>query len=350
MTASETLKNYPDQIQGVPTNIITGFLGAGKTSAILQLLKTKPEQERWAILVNEFGEIGIDGALIGGQHSEEDGVFIREVPGGCMCCTAGLPMQVALTQLLRRARPDRLLIEPTGLGHPEEVLHTLASDQFKQVLTIQNTITLVDARQVSDRRYAEHQTFQQQIAIADVVVGNKQDLYTKDDKAALKHYLEQHAVNSYECVFTEYGQLDLSLLGSTRLSMRANQNGFVSPVVEEPEPEIPDSGFIKALNKGQGFNSIGWRFAANQVFDRTKLFAFLSGIEAQRLKAAFITDQGYFAYNLARHTLTEVALNACEESRIEIINEHIDHAWEADLFDCILPPAQTQITAVLSNR
>ena len=89
-----------DPISAVPTNIITGFLGAGKTSTILHLLKTKPEQERWAVLVNEFGEIGIDGSLLESQHSEQHGVYIREVPGGCMCCTAGLPMQVALAQLL----------------------------------------------------------------------------------------------------------------------------------------------------------------------------------------------------------------------------------------------------------
>ncbi len=103
-------------LEHIPTNILTGFLGVGKTTAILHLLQHKPESERWAVLVNEFGEVGIDGALIAGNYSEEQGVFIREVPGGCMCCAAGLPMQMALNMLLARARPDRLLIEPTGLS------------------------------------------------------------------------------------------------------------------------------------------------------------------------------------------------------------------------------------------
>ena len=75
-------------ILAVPTNIITGFLGAGKTSAILNLLKSKPAGERWAILLNEFGEIGVDGSIVQGQSHEDDGVYIREVPGGCMCCTS----------------------------------------------------------------------------------------------------------------------------------------------------------------------------------------------------------------------------------------------------------------------
>mgnify|MGYP000568703588 CR=1 FL=1 len=73
--------NDSKPIEAIPTNIITGFLGVGKTSAILHLLKFKPANERWAVLVNEFGEIGVDGSLFEGQHNQERGVFIREVPG-----------------------------------------------------------------------------------------------------------------------------------------------------------------------------------------------------------------------------------------------------------------------------
>ena len=89
-------------IQSVPTNVITGFLGVGKTTAILHLLANKPADERWAVLVNEFGEIGVDGALM---EQQDEGVFISEVPGGCMCCTSGLPMQIALNMLLTRSNP-----------------------------------------------------------------------------------------------------------------------------------------------------------------------------------------------------------------------------------------------------
>jgi len=141
------IKSRPYQATSLPV-----LWGVGKTSTILQLLKTKPAQERWAVLVNEFGEIGIDGSVFESQHSEQHGVYIREVPGGCMCCTAGVPMQVELAQLLRRAKPDRLLIEPTGLGHPTEVLQTFNGQTFKDALDIQNVITVVDARQLSDKR------------------------------------------------------------------------------------------------------------------------------------------------------------------------------------------------------
>ena len=127
------MTNPDKSIFPIPTNIITGFLGVGKTSSILNLLKQKPDSERWAILVNEFGEIGIDGSLLEGQYKQNQGVFIREVPGGCMCCTAGLPMQMALNLLLAHAKPNRLLIEPTGLGHPVEVLQTLSENHYENV-------------------------------------------------------------------------------------------------------------------------------------------------------------------------------------------------------------------------
>ena len=82
----------------VPTNLISGFLGVGKTTAIRHLLANKPANERWAVLVNEFGEIGIDGATL----ASDDGVDIREVAGGCVCCTSGPMLRVALTRLLRQ--------------------------------------------------------------------------------------------------------------------------------------------------------------------------------------------------------------------------------------------------------
>jgi hypothetical protein len=104
------------------TNLITGFLGSGKTTSILHLLANKDPAEKWAVLVNEFGEVGIDGALL-----SDSGAMIKEIPGGCMCCVNGLPMQVGLNTLLRQGKPDRLLIEPTGLGHPKQILDLLTA-------------------------------------------------------------------------------------------------------------------------------------------------------------------------------------------------------------------------------
>lgn len=336
------LSQNDSSIQAVPTNIITGFLGAGKTSAILNLLKYKPDSERWAVLVNEFGEIGIDGSLFGGQHSEGSGVFIREVPGGCMCCAAGLPMSIALNQLLQKAQPDRLLIEPTGLGHPVEVLEVLLAEHYQTVLSVEKIVTLVDARKLTDSRYTEHNTFNQQIDIADVVVGNKEDLYQPGDKERLVDYVNARPVNqennAVSVLFAEQGRMSPNILrGKTAAvaHLHHHHHHEVQGGDNINELPIPDSGYLMVENEGEGFRSVGWRFDPDLVFDRDKLFAFLSGLVVERMKAVFITEDGIFGYNLTPDALTEMELDDCMESRIEIIAAECDEAWHEQLMACV---------------
>jgi len=326
-------------LSAVPTNIITGFLGVGKTTAILYLLKSKPANQRWAVLVNEFGEIGVDGSLFQGQQSEDQDVFIREVPGGCMCCAAGLPMQVALNQLLTRAKPDRLLIEPTGLGHPKEVLEVLSEEHYRDVLSLQKILTLVDARKLSEARYTEHDTFNQQIGIADVVVGNKIDLYEISDQDKLINYVNQQGQAHAEVIFAQYGQIDLSTLQGSTQSQSAHSHHHHHKSSSNPlaaDMPLPDCGFLSARNEGEGFNSIGWRFSPTKVFNYQKLYLLLSGVCAERMKAVFITDAGVFGYKLTPDGLTEISLDDCLESRIELIAEVLDDALESELLACLV--------------
>lgn len=336
------MRSNTNTIQAIPTNIITGFLGAGKTTAILKLLTQKPSNERWAILVNEFGEIGVDGTLMQGQHSEQKGVYIREVPGGCMCCAAGLPMQIALNQLLTRAKPDRLLIEPTGLGHPKEVLGVLSADHYRTVLHIQHCITLVDARKLSDSRYTTHDTFNQQIDMADQIIGHKIDLYSEADKNALIHYVHERRDTTVPIHFAEHGDISVELLYGTSARAVALQTQKQTQANHSHNPnqqvleELTDTGFIKSTNSGEGYKSVGWRFSPDVVFDQALLIAWLSGLSVERAKGVFITDDGVFGYNLTSDTLTEIELDDCAESRIEIIFADDDSVEEKDLWQCVI--------------
>ena len=325
-------------LQAVPTNVITGFLGVGKTTAILNLLKNKPDNERWAVLVNEFGEIGVDGSLFEGQHSQQQGVFIREVPGGCMCCTSGLPMQIALNQLLSKAKPDRLLIEPTGLGHPKEVLEVLTSEYYQDVLSLHKTLTIVDARKLKQQRYTDHDTFNQQIALADIVVGNKTDLYQSDDKARLSDYAKQYAQPDTEVIFTQHGQIPFSVLHGFSQNTAAapdHHHHHHHPKPLASDESIPEKGYLSAINEAEGFYSIGWRFLPSKVFSYQRLFSLLTGLQVERMKAVFITDVGVFGYNLASDALTEIELDDCEESRIEMISPQLDDTLEKQLLSCL---------------
>ena len=106
----------------IPTNVVTGFLGVGKTTAIKHLLKTKPADEQWAVLVDEFGEMGIDGALL-----QADDNMVTQVAGGCTCCKVQSLSRVVLQHLIDEHKPDRLIIEPTGLAMPKQIMEMLCT-------------------------------------------------------------------------------------------------------------------------------------------------------------------------------------------------------------------------------
>ena len=329
--------NNPNRITNIPTNVITGFLGAGKTTAILYLLKSKPQNERWAVLVNEFGEVGIDGQIIKGQHSEEEqGVYIKEVPGGCMCCTAGAPMKVALNQLLKHSKPDRLLIEPTGLGHPIEVIETLTSKYFKQVIALQKVITLIDARNLSDKRYTEHPTFNQQLSIADHIIGNKNDLCTESDRNSLLVYAQKYGKNEAQVHFTENGIITTELLSNNPKKQSKPHHLANKKPKQEPPTKAGNTtfGFIKPVTTTEEFKTTGLKLTLDIKFNYLKLKDFFGQIEAERMKAVLNTNKGAIAFNLSSDTLSETPLKAIKENRIEIIARGIEENWEEKFRNC----------------
>lgn len=324
-------------MQSIPTNIITGFLGTGKTTTILQLLQNKPATERWAVLVNEFGEVGIDGHLLG-QNAGED-IFIQEVPGGCMCCTNGLPVQIALNRLLRKARPQRLLIEPTGLGHPAEIIALLRSDLYRQTLDLRATLTLLDARHLGSEKHLGNSTFQQQLQVADVVVANKEDTYSPQDRERLETYCRTFLAEK-PLAYCRWGNLDPALLDrENRWQSENSAFSAASPFTVELPESLPACGYIYKGREADGYFSSGWIFSADFIFDYSKIFALLSGADAERLKAVFITDQGVFGFNKSGAVLNEFELDDAIDSRIELIAEQkIDSdAWQ----NLILASVQT---------
>ena len=326
------------RIQSVPTNVITGFLGVGKTTSILHLLKNKPANQRWAVLVNEFGEIGVDGGLMEGRHGEDQGVYVREVPGGCMCCASGLPMQIALTQLLIISRPDRLLIEPTGLGHPKEVLQVLSSGTYRTTLSVEKIITVVNARQLFDARYTDNETFNQQIEVADIVVGNKSDLYEPNDAEKLQTYAQERAGPEVKVVLAVNGEIEHSLLtgASNNVDLANHSAEHHHHHAEIPlDSTMPACGYIEKINEGDGYYSVGWRFQEDKIFRRDDLFSFLNGIDAERVKAVMNTENGVLGYNMADGSLTELALSGGGQSCIEIISTSMNDDWKTQLLQCL---------------
>lgn len=332
-------------LANIPVNVITGFLGAGKTSFIKCLLAQKPKDERWAVLVNEFGEIGLDGALLG----EADGVVIREVPGGCLCCAAGVPTRVAIAGLLKKAKPHRLLIEPTGLGHPANIVQTLQSDEYRGVLALKSSVCLVDPRNLADSRYTTHELFNQQMAMADIVLASKADCYNETPLQSLAGYLTAINPDATMMVFSREQPLAGTLLetldspsGALLRAKNAQENRQKSTglTLSRPAASVFDAGpdenpitfnpqgVVRKLHQGEGLYACGWCFAADWCFDFDALMALCDAIPSLRLKAVMITADGILAINRLEAELSLSELDDTLDSRIEFISrEPLD--WDA---------------------
>ncbi|WP_444996452.1 CobW family GTP-binding protein [Aliikangiella sp. IMCC44359] len=328
--------------QLIDVNIITGFLGVGKTTAIQMLIQQKPKGEKWAVLINEFGEVGIDGGLVSGQLTEKDQlsakVFVREIPGGCMCCASGLPMQVALNQLIQQVKPDRLLIEPTGLGHPAEIMSVLSNEIYRRILSIKTVITLVDARKIADPRYTSHETFKQQIQIADIVVANKSDLYVTNEIEQLKKFLvNSNDVKTVES--TQQAKIPIEWLDLHYNTEQSNPNKTHSHAHQSvAEYQLPDSGYLRIDNTDGEYHSSGWIFDAKLTFKHEAVLALLNSLSVERIKGIVITEKDILGFNLSEKVLSYYSIDEVIDSRVEVID--IDPSrWkglEEELLHCII--------------
>ncbi|MDO6763017.1 GTP-binding protein [Agarivorans sp. 1_MG-2023] len=310
----------------VPCHLVSGFLGSGKTTLIQHLLANKPKHERWAVLSNEFGEIGLDAALLEAQQPQQD-VFIKEVPGGCLCCAAGVPFLVALNQLLKLAKPQRLIIEPTGLGHPINIKQRLEQLANQGTIQLGTSLALVDARVLADKRYTEHENFPAQLSIADAIVASKNDLYQAQDKLALTNYLHRQGLQDKALVYSQHGQLDMSVLLSPLAKLppqlkpwSLTANSIATPRVEDnPEVVGEPQPFAVKQHHQDGVYSLGWQFPANTRFQQTALLTWLESLDLLRCKAVLQTPQATLLINQVNGQGKLQTLAPSEENRIELI-------------------------------
>ena len=304
-------------IRHIPTNVITGFLGVGKTTAILHLLENKPDNEHWAVLVNEFGKIGIDGSILASQD-----VSIKEIAGGCMCCAAGVSVQVGLNALLAQARPDRLIIEPTGIGHPSQIIRQLSRSPFDQVLDMCACLTLIDPRHLHDPRYTDNQYYQEQLEIADILVANKTDQCTPEELALFDRLVEDYRPIASGKV--SRGQVDLDWLQLPH-SQRARTSILQTPAttdsVSKPDTPIldPVETCRRDSNRSGEFASCGWLFNDSLRFDKHAILSLFNAINTERIKASLHTNQGDIIVNAGTDGIQTTKKEQLEHNRVEVI-------------------------------
>jgi G3E family GTPase len=165
----------------IPVTVLTGYLGAGKTTLLNRIL-SEDHGRRYAVIVNEFGEIGIDNDLIVGADEE-----VFETANGCICCTVrGDLIRVVSGLMKRRGKFDAIIVETTGLADPGPVAQTFFVDEEVRAKTkLDSVTTVVDARNLM-ARLADSREAAEQIAFADQIVLNKIDLVSADELAAVE--------------------------------------------------------------------------------------------------------------------------------------------------------------------
>ncbi len=220
--------------QKIPTTIITGFLGAGKTTLVRHVLENA-KGKRIALIVNEFGDVGIDGDLLkgcGDETCKDDDII--ELANGCICCTVAdefIPTMQAL--LARDPKPDHIIIETSGLALPQPLVRAFNWPQIKAEVTIDGIVALVDAVALSEGRFTsnearlneqrlademlDHETplgelFEDQLICADLVVINKIDLVDEKNLAKVEAEIKRQMRDGTGMISASNGQVDSAVL------------------------------------------------------------------------------------------------------------------------------------------
>lgn len=275
----------------IPATIVTGFLGAGKTSLIRHLVE-HGQGRRLALLINEFGDLGVDRAILGGCNipgcREED---VIELANGCICCTVADDFLPAMRAILARSpAPEHIIVETSGLALPKPLVKAFAWPEVKTRVTVDGVLVVADAEAVLAGRFATdldalaaqraadpalshdeesplEELFEEQLLCADMVLVNKADTIEVGQRAEVEASIRPHLRPSVRLVWTSYGRVDprvalgLGMAAEDDLASRRSHHdegephdhddftSFVLPVPPVTDPALLERRLREAIRR-----------------------------------------------------------------------------------------------------
>lgn len=296
-------------------DIVFGFLGAGKTTFILKALEELGTNEKTVILVNEFGEIGIDGDMLAAQ-----GGNVVEMPSGCICCTLQADFRSQMLEIIRSIKPERVIIEPTGVATIAQIRSIVEAQLFENVIEKIHNIMIADAVGFMELYKVNRYFMTSQVENANLVLLNKCDRIEKR-KAQLTRSAISAINPDISILMTEFGAVDwaeyrLALSSVTAHGALPHHHSHLHPHVE------PDA---------LGYASFGCVYG-NRSFDYQALENFFqvlnlpaSGMgDIVRAKGVFHTGGKWTLMELASGEFASQPLKGAKQSKVSIIGNHLN--------------------------
>lgn len=289
---------------------MAGPLGIGKTTALLAYLKRQQGRERIAVLVNDFGKLGIDGTLLNQSKTSTESPRILSVPGGCLCCTASIYFEQGLKALAEQQNMDRIFIEPSGVVLLTQLKAELRRIMKELPLSLGPTITLLSPARVKEAHYNALPYFKQLIDEADYLVANYADRATPEAIATFKEWTGRLSPPKRGIYVTSHGVLPAEL--------------FVSDTSDEARPTSSHSHDAHHPHLQRG----AWEAPADDITDITRLTNWLKQAHESddhfgllRLKGIVHTPGGWLEIQWTEESLDTRPFAPLQVQRVEWIME-----------------------------
>jgi G3E family GTPase len=304
-------------------------LGAGKTTFIKYIMDYPPEGEKLVVIVNEFGEVGVDGIIL----SDQKGLIadVVELPSGCICCTLSSDFRRQFLEVHERFRPDRIIVEPTGVAMISQIQQILGAEDLRNLYSDINLIHILDGAEFLNFIKRQRHFMENQLRRSRLVILNKMD--------RVKPHMVELLVQSVaeinpdaEVYPTSFGQLDS---GVVKRMLGLADGEIAGP----PDLEVPEEEHEHGHDFAAQFLAFGKKYEA--MFDRECLQSFFESLknreygEVVRAKGVFRTQKEWIKLELASGEVRLDPVPAASESVVSIIGTNIDTTeMEQGLISC----------------